>query len=102
MAALPTLAQLIHGPTLLLAALLGCIIITTMQYLMFSSVVKITSENFLAMMVFTPFATLILQEIMGGLGLPGVKPGGWYILPFLCLLLVANLFIVWPVRSPHK
>lgn len=98
-AALPTLAQLIHGPTLLLAALLGCIIITTMQYLMFSSVVKITSENFLAMMVFTPFATLILQEIMGGLGLPGVKPGGWYILPFLCLLLLANLFIVWPARE---
>ena len=97
-AALPTLDQMRHGPTLVLALLLGCAIITTMQYLMFSAVVKITSENFFAMMVFTPFATLALQEITGGLGLPGVKPGGWYILPFLCLLLVGNLLIVWPAR----
>lgn len=96
--ALPTLAQMVHGPTVLLALLLGCGIITAMQYLMFSAVVKITSENFFAMMVFTPFATLLLQEAMGGLGLPGVKPGGWYILPFLCLLLVGNLLIIWPVR----
>jgi drug/metabolite transporter (DMT)-like permease len=97
--ALPTFDQMTHGPTLLLAALLGCAIITAMQYLMFSAVVKITSENFFAMMVFTPFATLLLQEIMGGVGLPGVKPGGWYILPFLCLLLVGNLLIVWPARA---
>ena len=98
-AALPTLDQMLHGPTVLLALILGCAIITAMQYLMFSAVVKITSENFFAMMVFTPFATLVLQEIMGGLGLPGVKPGGWYILPFLCLLLIGNLLIVWPVRA---
>lgn len=96
---LPTLAQLSHEPTLLLAAILGCAIVTTMQYLMFSAVVKITSENFFAMMVFTPFATLILQELTGGLGLPGVEPGGWYILPFLVLLLFANLLIIWPARG---
>ena len=96
--ALPTLDQMMHGPTVLLALLLGCAIITAMQYLMFSAVVKITSENFFAMMVFTPFATLALQEVMGRLGLPGIKPGGWYILPFLCLLLAGNILIVWPAR----
>lgn len=98
-AAIPVLDQMLHGPTVLLALLLGCVMITTMQYLMFSAVVKITSENFFAMMVFTPFATLAMQELMGGLGLPGVKPGGWYILPFLCLLLVGNILIVWPARK---
>jgi drug/metabolite transporter (DMT)-like permease len=101
-AAIPTFDQMTHAPTMLLALLLGCAIITAMQYLMFSAVVKITSENFFAMMVFTPFATLALQEIMGGLGLPGVKPGGWYILPFLCLLLVGNILIVWPARPKPK
>jgi drug/metabolite transporter (DMT)-like permease len=97
--AIPTLAQMTHAPTVLLALLLGCAIITAMQYLMFSAVVKITSENFFAMMVFTPFATLALQELMGGLGLPGLQPGGWYILPFLFLLLIGNILIVWPARA---
>lgn len=99
MAALPSLEQMTHGPTVLLALMLGCGIITAMQYLMFSAVVKITSENFFAMMVFTPFATLALQEVVGRLGVPGIKPGGWYILPFLCLLLVGNLLIIWPART---
>ena len=97
--ALPTPAQMVHGPTLLLALILGCAIVTAMQYLMFSAVVKITSENFFAMMVLTPFVTLMLQEAMGGLGLPGVKAGGWYILPFLCLLLIGNVLVVWPARK---
>ena len=96
---LPTVEQMLHGPTLVLALILGCAIITAMQYLMFSAVVKITSENFFAMMVLTPFVTLVLQEAMGGLGLPGVKAGGWYILPFLCLLLIGNVLIIWPARS---
>ncbi len=97
--ALPTLEQMLHGPTVILALILGCAIVTTMQYLMFSAVVKITSENFFAMMVLTPFLTLILQEALGGVGLPGVKAGGWYILPFLGLLLIGNLLIVWPARA---
>ena len=97
--ALPTPAQMVHGPTVLLALVLGCAIVTAMQYLMFSAVVKITSENFFAMMVLTPFVTLVLQEAMGGLGLPGVKAGGWYILPFLCLLLIGNVLVVWPARK---
>jgi drug/metabolite transporter (DMT)-like permease len=94
--ALPTIAQMLHGPTILLALVLGCAIITAMQYLMFSAVVKITSENFFAMMVLTPFATLVLQEIMGRLGLPGVTAGGWYILPFLCVLMIGNVLVIWP------
>ena len=97
--ALPTLGQMLHGPTLLLAVILGCAIITAMQYLMFSAVVKITSENFFAMMVLTPFATLLLQEVLGGMGLPGVMAGGWSILPFLCLLMIGNLLVVWPSRT---
>lgn len=98
-AAFPTMAQMLHGPTLLLALLLGGLVITAMQYLMFSAVVKITSENFFAMLVLTPFATLALQEALGRLGLPGVHAGGWYILPFLFLLLIGNLLIVWPARG---
>lgn len=96
--ALPSIQQMLHGPTVLLALVLGCVIITAMQYLMFSAVVKITSENFFALLVLTPFATLLLQEVMGRLGLPGVSAGGWYILPFLLIFLVTNIFVVWTPR----
>jgi drug/metabolite transporter (DMT)-like permease len=96
--AVPTLALLAHGPTIVLACIMGGIIITTMQYLMFSSVVKITSENFFAVMVLTPLATLILQEAAAWIGLPGAVPNGWNVLPFIVLIALANILVVLPDR----
>lgn len=62
-AALPTAAELTHGPTLVLALVVGAFVLTAMAYLNFSSVVKITTENFTAVSAFTPVFTLVIQEI---------------------------------------
>jgi hypothetical protein len=91
----PPLEQFVAVPTLLLSLIMGCVLITVMQYLMFSSVVKITSENFFAVMALVPLATLILQEPAARLGMIGIAPAGWYILPFMLLILIGNVLIVW-------
>ena len=93
--ALPPVHQFVALPTIALALTMGCVIITTMQYLMFSSVVKITSENFFAVSSLSPLATLILQEAAVRLGLVGAAAAGWNILPFMLLILVGNLLIAW-------
>jgi drug/metabolite transporter (DMT)-like permease len=93
--AVPPIEQFIAAPTILLALIMGSILITVMQYLMFSAVVKITSENFFAVMALVPLATLILQEAAGRIGLIGIQPAGWYILPFMLLILIGNVLIVW-------
>ena len=45
---MPTAAQMLHGPTVLLAIAVGSVILTAMAVLSFSAVVKITTENFTA------------------------------------------------------
>ncbi len=92
---MPPAQQFIALPTIALALTMGCVIITTMQYLMFSSVVKITSENFFAVSSLSPLATLILQEAAVRFGLVGTAAAGWNILPFMLLILVGNLLIAW-------
>jgi len=68
-AMMPTPAQMLHLPTILLGALVGSVIHTAMAFLSLSAVVKITSENFAAATAFTPVATLVVQWIAGMLGL---------------------------------
>ena len=68
----PTAAQMLHGPTLLLGMLVGGALLTGMAVLSFSAVVKITTENFTATSAFTPAATLLVQSGASALGLiPG-------------------------------
>jgi drug/metabolite transporter (DMT)-like permease len=93
--ALPPVHQFLALPTVVLALTMGCVIITAMQYLMFSSVVKITSENFFAVASLSPLMTLILQEGAARLGLIGAGAAGWGILPFMLLILLGNLLIAW-------
>ena len=60
-AMVPTAAQMLHVPTILLGMLVGGVILTSMAVLSFSAVVKITTENFMAVHAFTPVATLLVQ-----------------------------------------
>jgi drug/metabolite transporter (DMT)-like permease len=93
--AVPPAHQFVALPTIALALTMGCVIITAMQYLMFSSVVRITSENFFAVAALSPLATLILQEAAVRLGLVGAAAAGWSILPFMLIILAGNLLIAW-------
>jgi hypothetical protein len=65
---LPTAAQMLHVPTMLLGCLVGGAVLTLMFYLNFASVVVIGTENLMAMMAFSPATTWIFQEIGVALG----------------------------------
>lgn len=65
----PTAAQMLHAPTLLLGGLLGGAVYTLMMYLNFASVVKITTENLTAMMAFSPATAWVFQELGALFGL---------------------------------
>ncbi len=68
----PTAAQMLHGPTILLGTLVLGVLLTAMAALSFSAVVKITTENFMATHAFTPVATLLVQIAASAVGLiPG-------------------------------
>src|SRR5207244_2167430 len=66
---MPTLPEMLHGPTILLAAVVGSVILTTMAVLSFSAVVKITTENLMAVHAFTPLSTLLVQMAATAVGL---------------------------------
>ena len=65
---LPTAAQMLHAPTLLVGCLVGGAVLALMFYFNFSSVVAIGTENLTATMAFSPAATWIFQEIGVALG----------------------------------
>lgn len=94
----PTAAQMVHLPTILLSVLVGSVILTAMAYLGFSAVVKITTENFTATSAFTPVATLVLQLVASALGLLPVyllEPG---LLPAMGIVVGGVLLILYAAR----
>ena len=64
----PTGAQMVHVPTIVLGCGAGGAILALMSYLSFSSVVKIRTQNLMAMMAFSPVTTLAFQEAGVALG----------------------------------
>jgi len=91
---LPTVADFLHPPTLLVALLVGAVVLTAMQYLSFSSVVKIGTENFIATSAFTPVATLIVEQIAAAAGVFVPIPMQWQHLPTIAAVVVGVLIIL--------
>lgn len=96
---IPTVAQMLHVPTLLLGALLGGAILTTMMYLNFSSVVKITTENVTAMMAFAPLAAWAFQEVAVALGLIVAERPAPRLVAAMLVFVTAVLMIFWAGRK---
>lgn len=89
----PSLADMAHGPTILLGTLVGSVILTAMAYLGFSSVVKITTENFTATSAFTPVATLLVQIAGSATGLIPAYALDWSLLPAMGVV-IAGVFLI--------
>jgi len=70
---LPSAAQMMHLPTLVLGCLVGGVVLALMFYFNFSSVIAIGTENLTAMMAFSPATTWIFQEVGVALGLIDVQ-----------------------------
>ena len=94
----PTLQQFWHWPTVLLGLGVGGLLLTVMAYLTYSSVAKITTENFTAVAAFIPLATLGLQQlaIMAGI----IPPIGFNraLLPEIAVVIVGVLLILTAQR----
>jgi hypothetical protein len=92
---LPTRAQMLHVPTMLLGCIVGGAILTLMFYFNFSSVVSIGTENLMAMMAFSPATTWIFQEIGVLLGWIDVQRPDANIVAAIALCIAAVLLIFW-------
>jgi hypothetical protein len=95
----PTLADLLHMPTILLGVLVGTVLLTTMAYLNFSAVVKITTENFMAMMAFTPLTAWIMQMLGTSLGLISAPRAELWLVAAMFALIACVLTIFWAGRG---
>ena len=94
----PTLAELMHLPTILLGGLLGGLLLTAMSYLGFSVVLKIGTENLMAMMAFTPLTSWIFQEIGVALGLISVPSPDVRLISAMVVIIASVLTILWSGR----
>ncbi len=84
----PPLGAYWHLPTVLLAIGLGAPVLVAMNYLTFSSAVKITTENFLATSAFTPLGALVAQILAAWCGIIVVPPFD----PWLLVLIALGIF----------
>ncbi len=90
----PSVSAFFHWPTVLCAIGFGAPILLSMNYLTFSSAVKITTENFLATSAFTPLGALALQIIAASLGLLVVPAFDLWLLVLIAIGIVGMLIIV--------
>ena len=90
---LPTLAQMLHVPTVMLGCLVGGAVLALMFYFNFSSVVAIGTENLTAMMALSPATTWIFQEAGVALGWIDVERPGARIIGAIAVCIGAVLLI---------
>lgn len=81
-----------------LGLLVGAPLLIAMNYLTFSSVVKIRTENFLATSALTPLVAWVTQVAAEAAGLINTTAMGWTLLPLTALGLIGVLFVVWGGR----
>lgn len=95
---MPSLGAMRHVPTILLAILVGSFILTTMAVLSFSAVVKITTENLMAVHAFTPLSTLLVQVAATAIGLIPTYAIDPALLPAMGVVITGVLMIFWAAR----
>jgi drug/metabolite transporter (DMT)-like permease len=99
---LPAVHDFLHLPTMLTALLSGALVLTAMQYLAFSAVVKIGTENFIAFTAFTPVTTLLAEQAAAAMGGLQPLPWEWTHLPAIAAVICGVLIILsaGPARVP--
>ncbi len=95
---MPTMPQMLHGPTILLAMAVGSSVLTAMAVLSFSAVVKITTENLMAVHAFTPVATLLVQMAATAVGLIPAYALDPSLLPAMAVVIAGVLMIFYAAR----
>ncbi len=103
LAGLPSPQHFLHLPTYLLGLFVGGFVLTAMQYLGFSVVVKIRTENFVATTALVPIVTLVLQIAAVALGILAPVPLDWQVVPAMLAVFAGVMLVIWGGRrSPVK
>jgi hypothetical protein len=97
---LPLGADLLFPPAIVLGLAVGVIVLTAMQYLAFSTVVKLGTESFIATTAVIPFVTLGVQELVVRGGLLAPVPVGWEVLPAMLAVMVGVALVILGQRRP--
>ena len=92
---LPRPEHFLHLPTYLLALFMGGAVLTSIQYLGFSTVVKIRTENFLAMTALIPAVTLVFQMAAVETGVLAPIPVDWRTLPAMGVMMAGVILVIW-------
>ena len=95
---LPEVRHFLHVPTLALGLFVGVLVLTTMQYLGFSVVVKIQAQNFIATTALIPLVTLAMQMAAVRLGILSPLPLDWSVLPAMLVVAGGVLVVIWAGR----
>jgi len=94
--------QFAHVPTVLVAVAVGGLVLSSMYFLSFSAVVKIRTENFIAVTVLAPVTTLILQYLAVALGIIRPVKISTELLVCLAVIVVAAMMIVVEARQRQR
>ncbi|MEZ5850557.1 MAG: EamA family transporter [Hyphomicrobiaceae bacterium] len=95
---LPGPEHFAHWPTFVLALFMGALVLTAMQYLQFSVVVKIRAENFMATTAFIPLVTILVQSVAVALGILSPLPFVWSMLAPMGVVIAGVLIAIWAGR----
>lgn len=95
---LPTVADFLYPPTISLGLFMGGLVLTLMQYLAFSVVLKIRAENFVATTALIPLVTVAFQLAAIRLGILQPVPFDWAILPPMFVVAGGVLLVIWAGR----
>ncbi len=96
---LPQMHHFLHPPTIALSLFMGTVVLTAMQYLGFSVVVKIQAQNFVATTALIPLVTLMLQIVVVQLGILAPLPLEWRVLPAMLAVAGGVLIVLWSARK---
>jgi drug/metabolite transporter (DMT)-like permease len=98
-ASLPTRSDLMHRPTVLIGLIVGVLVLTAMQYLGLTTVVKIGAESFIATTALIPVVTLGVQELAVAVGLLQPVPVDWRVMPAMAGVMAGVVLVIW---GQHK
>jgi hypothetical protein len=98
----PSAREMLHVPTILLGTLAGGAVLALMNYLNFSSVVKIRTENITAIMAFSPATTWLFQELGVAAGLISAARPAPALIAAMIAIIAAVLVIFWAGRRVRR
>ncbi|MGE0700590.1 MAG: hypothetical protein AB7O57_15940 [Hyphomicrobiaceae bacterium] len=91
---LPTLDGLVQARAVLLGLFVGALVLTAMQYLGFSVVMKLGAERFVATTAFIPLTTLGVQHVAVAAGLLAPIAVDWRVAPAMAGVLAGVVLVI--------